>query len=981
MLPQLSDGYLMTPRTELSVPYVVHNTPVDESSLYERRNELGRGAVGVVFLALLPCGRYVAVKRVMRAGLNVTQVERVRSEFRRMDRCRHPNVVELLMVHEDPEKILLVMELSDIGDLWRFTTRRLVPLDTISVARIFIDVLAALRRMHELGLVHRDIKPENILLRSPSTGTIGAFIADFGLTTHIRSEPTVGTPCGTLQYAAPELLRQRPFRGPEIDVWSLGVVLYFMLFSELPFTGEVQQEVVEAICFYPVPLSGRSSLVPESAISLLKRMLTKDRAKRITVEEIIEHDFVTQFLSRSVSVRDFSEPNPSEYRRFSSSPSPIFEVFITVGASCLLLQTAEHILSAAVIKQKVREALSVRVRLFTDDGSGSLHSFKGPVPPGRLHLVGIIQPSHAASRATRSMYEAMNLLPTPCYITNSSGVVCFANRAFAQLADRPVADCIGCNLASFYRDPIPDLLLGYGGSRRRSRKPAQPIQATLIRTSGSPAAAIETSPQPNAPIGLTPSAPSSQVMVEITPTDLRLHGEAQLTMHSVRSIDALDITVSSLARRLSLPEFIYGRAPASRQRSRELVSSDSSFASASRATSSDDDDAWSVVGDAETKVPQDLLLFDSNLKIVQISPDLCAHFRRPYSDLIHQPLGCLLSMGTVQLLQRLIFPSQSPEGHVSPPGYGSDGPSIRKDSNGAICASANDNGDSTVSHLAGSQLSPDSGASYQGDHSPGSLSPCCENGAGSPPPLDSPDLATPMTEAASLRMSAQRTRSSSSPRRTGLAGQPTEYLLAPREVILLAVSGEHSTFHPCMLAAMPTCFRGQVYALQLLPRYHDEDYVQLFHRYALQPGLLGARSFALVLSPAGIIWDAARTDLIGFRRVDLVDKSLDTVMTPPHADRVRRRVADLDAERQRMRADAASGVVSDSSAPVVFLSSGGEPRHGHTSIHVHYFPDSGDACVLLLCVVDEVNTEAAKERMARLPPAAVPLLDLQTIGR
>lgn len=151
---------------------------------------------------------------------------------------------------------------------------------------------------HERNIVHRDIKPENILLADKE---LSVKLADFGLAKIIGEESFTTTLCGTPSYVAPEILENSKHRKytRAVDVWSLGVVLYICLCGFPPFSDELwseehpynlSQQIKMGRFDYPSPYW---DTVGDPALDLIDRMLTVEVDKRITIEECLEHPWIT----------------------------------------------------------------------------------------------------------------------------------------------------------------------------------------------------------------------------------------------------------------------------------------------------------------------------------------------------------------------------------------------------------------------------------------------------------------------------------------------------------------------------------------------------------------------------------------------------------------------------------------------------------------------------------------------------------------
>lgn len=159
----------------------------------------------------------------------------------------------------------------------------------------FQQIISGVEYCHRNMVVHRDLKPENLLLDSRAN----VKIADFGLSNVMRDGHFLKTSCGSPNYAAPEVISGRLYAGPEVDVWSCGVILYALLCGSLPFDDENIPNLFKKIKggIYTLP----SHLSP-GARDLIPRMLLVDPLKRITIPEIRQHPWFTVHLPRYLAV-------------------------------------------------------------------------------------------------------------------------------------------------------------------------------------------------------------------------------------------------------------------------------------------------------------------------------------------------------------------------------------------------------------------------------------------------------------------------------------------------------------------------------------------------------------------------------------------------------------------------------------------------------------------------------------------------------
>ncbi|KAG9064149.1 Protein kinase [Linnemannia hyalina] len=221
---------------------------------------LGVGSFGKVKRAVHSLtGHTVAIKIINKNKVvNQDMFARVKREIQYLKLLRHPHIIKLYEVISTPTSIYMVIEYAG-GELFNYIVDN-TRLSEEEARRFFQQIVCAIEYCHRHKIVHRDLKPENLLL-DPS---MNVKIADFGLSNIMTDGDFLKTSCGSPNYAAPEVISGKLYAGPEVDVWSCGVILYVMLCG-----------------IYSLP----SFLSPETKY-LLTSMLVVDPLKRITIAEI-----------------------------------------------------------------------------------------------------------------------------------------------------------------------------------------------------------------------------------------------------------------------------------------------------------------------------------------------------------------------------------------------------------------------------------------------------------------------------------------------------------------------------------------------------------------------------------------------------------------------------------------------------------------------------------------------------------------------
>ena len=204
--------------------------------------------------------------------------EKVQREINILHLCTHPHIIRLYEVIDTPTDIFLVNEYVSGGELFDFIVSK-GRLSADEARNFFHQIVSGVEYCHFQKIVHRDLKPENLLLDS----NLNIKIADFGLSNLMRDGDFLRTSCGSPNYAAPEVISGHLYAGPEVDVWSCGVILYALLCGSLPFDDESIPNLFKKIKsgMYSLP-----SHLSQLARNLIPRMLEVDPMKRITIPEI-----------------------------------------------------------------------------------------------------------------------------------------------------------------------------------------------------------------------------------------------------------------------------------------------------------------------------------------------------------------------------------------------------------------------------------------------------------------------------------------------------------------------------------------------------------------------------------------------------------------------------------------------------------------------------------------------------------------------
>ncbi|XP_013871392.1 MAP/microtubule affinity-regulating kinase 4 isoform X1 [Austrofundulus limnaeus] len=252
---------------------------------YRLLKTIGKGNFAKVKLARhILTGREVAIKIIDKTQLNPTSLQKLFREVRIMKTLNHPNIVQLFEVIETEKTLYLVMEYASGGEVFDYLVAHGRMKEKEARAK-FRQIVSAVHYCHQKNIVHRDLKAENLLLDADSN----IKIADFGFSNEFTEGSKLDTFCGSPPYAAPELFQGKKYDGPEVDIWSLGVILYTLVSGSLPFDGQNLKELRERVLRgkYRVPF-----YMSTDCEGILRRFLVLNPTKRCSLEQIMRDKWI-----------------------------------------------------------------------------------------------------------------------------------------------------------------------------------------------------------------------------------------------------------------------------------------------------------------------------------------------------------------------------------------------------------------------------------------------------------------------------------------------------------------------------------------------------------------------------------------------------------------------------------------------------------------------------------------------------------------
>ncbi|XP_029344388.1 serine/threonine-protein kinase NIM1 isoform X4 [Acyrthosiphon pisum] len=250
----------------------------------------------------------VAIKILDKTKLTAKAKKMLSREISVMESIHHQNVIRLFEVIETYTKYYLIMEHAAAGELFK----RLISegrMHESEAKNIFSQIVLAVKHLHDRNIVHRDIKAENVFLSSRGVAKLG----DFGFSITVSNNEKLETFCGSPPYAAPELFLDERYVGRPVDVWSLGVLLFFMTTATMPFLGDNMAGLRKSILAGHVEAPASMSQLLKS---LIESMLNTTPEHRFNIDQVLKSDWL-----REASAYQIRFNNNSVYGQWCAYPT------------------------------------------------------------------------------------------------------------------------------------------------------------------------------------------------------------------------------------------------------------------------------------------------------------------------------------------------------------------------------------------------------------------------------------------------------------------------------------------------------------------------------------------------------------------------------------------------------------------------------------------------------------------------------------
>ncbi|PSN48991.1 hypothetical protein C0J52_03867 [Blattella germanica] len=304
------------------VPQPVEIKSTSVYDLYDILEEIGTGAFGVVHRCRerktgnIFAAKFIPVSHAM-------EKELIRKEIDIMNQLHHPKLINLHDAFEDDDEMVLIFEFLSGGELFERITAEGYSMSEAEVINYMRQICEGVKHMHEKNIIHLDIKPENIMCQTRVSTNVK--LIDFGLATKLDPNEVVKISTGTAEFAAPEIVEREPV-GFYTDMWAVGVLAYVLLSGLSPFAGDNDIETLKNVkaCDWDFDEEAFAN-VSEEGKDFIRRLLVKNKEKRMTAHECLLHAWLTGdhsnrtdviSASRYTNIRDKIRAKYSDWDKF-----------------------------------------------------------------------------------------------------------------------------------------------------------------------------------------------------------------------------------------------------------------------------------------------------------------------------------------------------------------------------------------------------------------------------------------------------------------------------------------------------------------------------------------------------------------------------------------------------------------------------------------------------------------------------------------
>ena len=299
---QSPNSFINSSVINLTNATIVGQNRTDPENDYKKIKQLGQGAYGEVFEAKNRITDIIRAIKIVKKNLKkIGELEKeILNEENVLKTMDHPNIVKIFDFYSNNENYGIIMEHCKGGSLFQETLKN-GPFDESYTAYVMYQLFSAINYYNGLNIIHRDLKPENVLIanKNKSNNYPNIKICDFGISKIVDKEEIQNKVAGSLFFVAPEVLNKK--YNEKCDIWSCGVIMYFLLSKKVPFSGTFHEEIFEKIKKgeYDVKTPPLDKL-SKNALDLMQKLLTVDVDKRITIKEALQHPWLKEHNTKEL---------------------------------------------------------------------------------------------------------------------------------------------------------------------------------------------------------------------------------------------------------------------------------------------------------------------------------------------------------------------------------------------------------------------------------------------------------------------------------------------------------------------------------------------------------------------------------------------------------------------------------------------------------------------------------------------------------
>ncbi len=304
-----------------------------------RAGQLGRGGYATVRKAVhKETGRAFALKTIRLDGMDDAERAKVLNEVQLMRMLDHPNILNIVESFEQLNRLYIVLELVEGGELFDELHRRGGRLAEEDVRLVAAQLCSALKYCHDNNVCHRDIKLENVLLAKPGDVSRGLRLIDFGLAQAFKKDDRFNEVCGTAAYLAPEVVDKRVKYSCQSDMWSFGVLLFVLLAGTKPYGLVSDKTTMRLVKERKPPIFGPEwDTISVDARNFVTSLLHLKQQYRMSATDALQHPFL-RWNAGPAAAASFPAPSAS----LSSHVAAPDEVRPRVGSASIESFKAFH---------------------------------------------------------------------------------------------------------------------------------------------------------------------------------------------------------------------------------------------------------------------------------------------------------------------------------------------------------------------------------------------------------------------------------------------------------------------------------------------------------------------------------------------------------------------------------------------------------------------------------------------------------------